>query len=528
MSTSRRLFILVAVALGLTAVNPLVAPGLAQPATDLLRLTWWTDVGFPTPFAFSTVGPGGIARLSLIYDTLLWKNENGLIPWLASSWRVTVDGKAYVFTLHPNVSWHDGSPFSARDVKFSFDYYRRHPFKWVDTAVVDSVEARDRRTVVIKLKEPYAPFLEEIASIVPIIPEHIWQFVAQPERLQELSAAVGTGPYRLVDYRPEVGQYRFIANPNYFKGKPLIGEIQYVLTPRERELLAVQNGEVDAASGTTYDVVRTFADHPYLRVLETEPLSVARVIFNMERPPTIIKAFRQAIAYALDRKRIGEIVTRGPAPVGSVGVIPPGDPWFNREVKVYPYDPDRARALLRSLGYVDRDGDGWLEAPTGERLQIELLTSPVRDAELIQSMLKEVGIEVKVRAVDPTTRATLAAEGKFQIAFTTHTGTGGDPDYLRTWFTGESANLFARGSALRQPEFLRLAKLQVRTLDPQRRLQMIYRMQDVLAEELPSLPLYYRRFFWVYDSRKFKPIATRGGLMNAIPLIENKVAFLRR
>ncbi len=497
-------------------------------ATAVLRIAWWTDVGFPTPFAFSPLGPGGVVRLSLIYDTLLWKDERGLIPWLAESWRAGADGTAYVFTLASGVRWQDGRPLTSRDVKFTFDYYRRHPFKWVDTSVVASVEVRDRRTVVVRLAQPYAPFLENIAGVVPIIPEHIWKTIERPEEEQDLHVAVGTGPYRLVDYRPEAGLYRFVAFGEYFKGRPTTEEIQYLLVPTERQVLAVQNGQVDVAMATTYDVARAFAGHPYLRVWETDPLSIARVVFNLDRLPTSLRLFRHAMAYALDRRRIAEIVTRGPAPIGSAGLVPPGDPWHNGRVKPYSYAPDVAQTLLRQLGYADRDADGILKSRDGERLQLELIASPAREVELIQQMLKEVGVDVRIRTVDPATRAELAAEGQFQMLLSTHIGSGGDPDYLRTWFTGEGANLFARGSAVRSPEFLRLARLQLHTVDSQQRRRYIDQMQVLLSEELPTLPLFYRRFFWIYDSRKFTPVATRGGLLNGVPLVENKLAFLPR
>lgn len=515
-----RLLVLLALAAALAG-----SPAAGQ--TAVVRLTWG-DVGFLTPFAFSTIGPGGVVRLTLIYDTLVWKDDRGLIPWLAERWRASPDGTAYVFTLRTPVRWHDGEPLTARDVKFSFDYYRKYPFKWVDTSVVTAVEVRDRRTVVVRLSHPYAPFLENIAGVVPIIPEHIWRGVEHPEREQDLRMAVGSGPFRLVDYRPEAGQYRLVAYDEYFKGRSLVREIQYLQIPAERQILAVQNAQVDSAMVTTYDVVRLFDGHPYLRVLETDPLSIARLLFHLDRPPTDQRLFRQAVAHALHRQRTAEIITRGPAPLGSAGVVPPTDPWYSDKVRQYPYDPPRARALLRQLGYGDRDGDGMLEARDGERLQVELIATPVRDVELIQQMLREVGMDVRIRTVDAATRAQLGSEGRFQMLLTFHIGSGGDPDYLRTWFTGQEANLFARGSAMRSPEYLRLARLQARTLDPARRRGLIDRMQVLLSEELPTLPLYYRRFFWVYDSRKITPIATRGGLLNGIPLMENKLAFLSR
>jgi peptide/nickel transport system substrate-binding protein len=519
----RLLLILIMVAL-------LVGLPVGAPAqTPVLRLAWWTDVGFPTPFAFSTIGPGGVVRLTLIYDTLVWRDERGLIPWLAESWTRSPDGTAYVFRLRRGVRWHDGRELTAHDVKFSFDYYRKHRFRWVDTSVVQAAEVRDRHTVVLRLSQPHAPFLANIAGIVPIIPRHIWADVTHPERAQELRYAVGSGPFRLVEYRPELGQYRFVANDDYFRGRPVVREIQYVVVPGARQVLAVRAGEIDMAMAATYDVVDLFAGHPYLRVLQTEPLSIVRLIFNMDRAPTDHRAFRQAVAYGLDRQRIAQTITRGPGIVGSAGVVPPTDPWHNPGVRQYPFDPGRARALLRELGYADRDGAGWLETAGGGRLQVELLASPGRDAELVHGMLRDIGIYTQLRTVDAATRVQLAAEGRFQMMLTGHIGAGGDPDYLRTWFIGRDAgNEFAVGAVMRSPAYVRLAQLQLRTLDPGQRRRHIHEMQAMLSQHLPTLALYHRRFFFIYDSRKFTPISTHGGLMNGIPLAENKLGFLRR
>jgi len=242
------------------ALLPAPAPGQTAPGlTPAIRLAWWTDAGFLTPFAVSILGPAGVTRLTLIYDTLVWKDGRGVIPWLAVSWRASPDGAAYVFTLRPDVRWHDGTPLTARDVRFSFEYYRRHPFRWIDTSVVSGVEVRDRRTVVIRLARRYAPFIENVAGTVPIIPEHVWQGIEHPEQEQTLASAVGSGPYRLAEYRPESGQYRLVAFDDYFRGRPLVREIQYLVIPQERQMLAVQSGQVDAGVTTTRDALALFA-----------------------------------------------------------------------------------------------------------------------------------------------------------------------------------------------------------------------------------------------------------------------------
>ncbi|MDQ3811585.1 MAG: ABC transporter substrate-binding protein, partial [Chloroflexota bacterium] len=155
----------------LSACTPAVAGGAAA-KTGVVRFAW-EDVGVPTPFRISTAGPGGAVLLSLLYDTLTWKDEHGIIPWLATGWSVSGDGLEYTFSLAPGVTWQDDQPLGADDVGFSFAYYAQHPFRWTSTSMVESATVIGPDQVRIRLRQPYAPFLEEVAGSIPILPRHI-------------------------------------------------------------------------------------------------------------------------------------------------------------------------------------------------------------------------------------------------------------------------------------------------------------------------------------------------------------------
>ena len=114
--------------------------GSAAPPGGAVRFAW-ADVGYPTPFRVSAAGPGGAVLLSLLYDTLTWKDQKGIIPWLGTGCDVSSDGREYTFSLAQDAHWQDGQPLTAADVAFSFNYYRRHPFRWMSTAMVDSATA---------------------------------------------------------------------------------------------------------------------------------------------------------------------------------------------------------------------------------------------------------------------------------------------------------------------------------------------------------------------------------------------------
>ncbi len=503
--------LLAAVAPALTFARPAAQDTAASVPADLVRIAW-ADVGVPTPFRVSSAGPGGATLLTLLYDTLTWKDEGGIIPWLATSWEIANGGLEYTFVLAPGVVWHDGQPLTAEDVAFSFDYYAEHPYRWTSTAMVAFATVTAPDTVVVTLTQPYAPFLEEVAGSVPIVPRHIWESVADPMTYDGAAATVGSGPYTLAEYRQAEGAYRLLANPNYFRGPVLTKEIQQLNTPAETRIQAVQGGELELTSTTDASVAELFPPDGDIRVLATPPLSVVRLAVNTARAPLDKPEVRQAIAYALDGAQIAAVVTKGEPIVGSAGVIPPGSPWFNPDLTQYAYDPEAARALLG-----------------GQEYTIELLADPAnREPELMAPMLAEIGITLEVKQVDGPTRTQLLREGNFQLGLVQHIGVGADPDFLRRWYSGEETNDFAQGSVFTNPEFTALGLSEAAATDPEARRADIFRMQEILAEELPTIVLYYRQFFWVYDSETVAPMNTWGGLMNGIPLAYNKLIFLQR
>ena len=234
-----------------------------MPATPRrLTLGWWTDIGFPSPFAFIPLGPGGVVRTSILFDTLTWKDENGIIPWLAERWDVSSDGLTYTFTLHPNVTWHDGRPLTADDVAFSYTYYRQHPFPWGASDMVDGADVVDARTVRIRLNRPFAPFLENVAGIMPILPKHIWEPVSDPLKFSGPDAVMGSGPYTFGSYKEGTGEYQFDANAAYFRGRPTVDTLRYVLVPLAQSVVGLQTHAADAILAMDYDVVKAFGQGP--------------------------------------------------------------------------------------------------------------------------------------------------------------------------------------------------------------------------------------------------------------------------
>ncbi len=508
--TRRQMMMGVASGVGALALPKRPVLARQQAPVERLRFAWWSEVGVPTPFQVSTVGPGGATLLTLLYDTLTWKDADGIIPWLATEWQARDDGLSYTFRLIDSARWQDGRPLTAADVAFSFTYYAQHPYLWMPTEVVASATATSDGAVRIDLKRPYAAFLHDITGVVPILPRHVWEPVTDPIAYEGDDRFIGSGPFRLVEFDQTAGAYRLTAHDGYWRGRPRVREWQQLRVPPEARVRVVQQGQADISLSTDGSVRELLAGDPRLRVHETAPLSVVRLAVNTARDPLDRAEVRQAIAFALDRVRIAETITRAPAIVTGTGVIPPETPWYNPAVPQYAPDPERARELLG-----------------GERHSIELVAdTTAREPELMAPMLEAVGITLNVQRVDAATRVQLLQDGQFQLALTSHIGVGGDPDFLRRWYAGEEANAFARGSIFDDGEFARLGEEQAATLDQERRMAIVGRMQEILAEELPTIVLYHRRFSWVYDPAVFTPLETWGGLISGVPFPNNKLALI--
>ncbi|MCI5167745.1 MAG: hypothetical protein D3903_17065 [Candidatus Electrothrix sp. GM3_4] len=184
------------------------------------------DWGFPTPYRHYPRGPGYI-RMSMVFDTLIWKDTTGVIPALAESWSYDPKTLSYLFTLRQGVKWHDGKPFTPADVVFTFQYLKEHPYNFVRLDSVSGCAIEGEHQVRVKLREPYAPFLTYMATM-PILPEHVWSKVSDPKKYVQPDSFIGTGPYTFVDFNKVKGTYLFKAFADYYQGRPKIDRLIYI------------------------------------------------------------------------------------------------------------------------------------------------------------------------------------------------------------------------------------------------------------------------------------------------------------
>ena len=362
------------------------------------------DFGFPSVYTISPKGQGYMT-LSYIFDTLMWKDESGLIPYLAEDYSVSEDGLTYTFQLRKGVSFTDGTPFTAEDVKFTFDYMKEHPYKWVSVSMVEEASVVDEHTVEIKLNKTYNPFLSDVAGSLPILPKHIWENVTEPETFTEPEAAISTGPFILENYDSAAGTYTLKANEDYFYGDVQIDKLVIANVSGGDSKEALLSGEIAAAPNISYKAAMSLKDSPEYTVLEGPGLSVTRLYFNFDEEAMAVKEIRQAMYHAVNLDEIVEKAYGGAGYPGSAGHVQPGTPWYNPDVRQYAYDVETAKKMLSEAGAADSNGDGILEY-NGEEMSYTLTFTENDEklAELLVSYMKAVGIELVPQSADDATQ----------------------------------------------------------------------------------------------------------------------------
>ena len=513
---------LVLAAMALTLLMLVTAQGSDDETVETLTIADSTgDWGYPSPYGHYSRGPGYI-RMSLIFDTLIWKDENGFVPALAESWEYLADEKAYVFHLRDKVTWNDKEPFSAQDVAFTIDYIQDHPYQWVDSSTIESAEVLDDRTVKITLTEEYAPFLDQVAGTLPILPEHIYDGVSDPASFMDSEALTGTGPFMLKSYDKAQGSYLYEANEDYYQGAPRTKQIKFIKVSQEMASASLEKGDVDAAAvpGETVDSLKDDG----FAVIKGNHDWVAKIMVNHNKEPFSDIKFRQALYYAIDRDDLVKTGLRGYGLEGSAGLYASDNDWHNPSQEEYAHDPARTGKLLEELGYA-MDGEGEYYSIDGYPDGIELLATAdtERQAELIKKHLEDAGIKINLRSVDSKTLDSLVGGWKYDLALSGHGGLGGDPAILNKVVSDMVSFNSARYD--KNSDLNEVLKGQLAVMDPAKRKDLVDSAQELIAEDLPALPLYYTDSYWASnDLVSF--YFTYGGVGSGVPIALNKMAFV--
>jgi peptide/nickel transport system substrate-binding protein len=408
-----------------------------------------------------------------LYNKLVaFDAESRLYPDLAESWTVGEGGRLYTFKLRRGVHWHDGRPFTAADVRWTFGQLAGRPGLAAEAIRrIERVEAPDGETVAIRLHEPWAPFLSTLAWFgVFILPQH------DPDGIAK-GRPVGTGPFRLGRW-DRGKRLELVANRDFFRPGPWLDRIVYTFSSDSKkvpELLL--SGAIDySMARAPLDAVPRLEREPAIRVSTSLTDSRIYCAFNLRRAPFADPRVREAINRAIDRQEILERALHGfGAP--AFGFYTPAVGWaYNGNAHVPAYDPGRARELLAAAGR--------------PALELELLVpsaSPMPEiAEILSRQLAAVGIAV---------RPVLLPLGQFLERASVHHdfdlalmggSQGPDPENLNLRF-GARGPMQVMG--YRSPGLAAALAEGARTTDLAQRARSYFRAQEILAQDLPVAPL---------------------------------------
>lgn len=471
---------------------------------------------------------------SLIFEGLTRTDPKTLevLPNLAERWE-TKDGKEWIFYLRDNIYWNDGEKFTAQDVVFTFNdliYNPDIPNSARDIFTIKGekivVEKIDDYTLKFRLPFKFSPFLRALSQ--EILPYHKYASLVKEKKFTfsmgldvKPKDIVGTGPYRIKKYLP--GERIVLErNPFYWKKDscgnqlPYLEEIVFLVLPNlDTALLKFLEQELDYYLLRPQDlaILGPYQEKNDFAIYNTGPSFGSNFLVLNQNPeinpytkkPFVRpyklkwfknKKFRKAISYAIDRERIIDLVMNGLAIAQYSPLTPANNFFYTSEVKKYPYNPQKAKELLKEIGFKDSDGDGVLEDEDNHKLEVTFFTNAdntqrVQIASLIKKDLEKIGMEINFIPLDFTNLVNkLTATYDWEMILIGLTG--GIEPYFGKNVWSYKGNLHMWNPTKRalddyEKEIEEIFEKAGQTLEEEKRKKLFYRWQKIVSEELPLI-----------------------------------------
>ncbi|MEA2053424.1 MAG: ABC transporter substrate-binding protein [Euryarchaeota archaeon] len=438
-------------------------------------------------------GYGAHPSLTGVYEQLVWLDyELEPQPMLATSWKVSDDGKVWTFYLREGVKFHDGTPFNAETAKQNFE--RLDAEKPGQLGPLESIGVVDDYTIQFTHSEPFAPFVRQLS----------WPFMSMisPDAVdgdRNVLEPIGTGPYKVVEYSP--GDKLVLArNEDWWGGMPkLEGMTLRCIPDANSRAMSLETGEIDLiidTGGVLPEYAGTLDADPEIEVLSRLIATSHFLILNGGKTPFNDTRARQAVQYATDQETIVDTILEGYGLPGKGAITPALAEWVNTEIDAK-YGTNEAEQLLTDAGWSDTDGDGILDKD-GQPFEVRLLLHsgmigrwPYEAiAEVIQSELNDVGIKADIQVLAGGAWSTALKDGEYEMTMTPYTLLG--PHFmLYDWFNSEGDMNLMRGMCYNNSRVDELTELGKVTMDQDERNEIYVEVQGIVAEEVPMFPIYY-------------------------------------
>jgi peptide/nickel transport system substrate-binding protein len=460
----------------------------------------------------------------LVYDTFLtWGQEDmSTSPNLAESWEQSEDGLTWTFDIRDDITWHDGTPFTAGDIAFTFNFILD---KGIGTYVdylpfTDEIVATDDTTLVWRTTRPtsaplYPPY-------VYIVPEHIfgqYEDRAAAREWKGFPDAIGTGPFELVEWR-RGDFWRLEANPDYWGGAPVVDEFVFRVFQNEETMIqALQQGEIDFADDIGASLFQSMEGDPNITLNEGRATTFVQMSFNQctdaveycadigwnHHPATTDPQFRLAVEHAIDRQTLVDRVRLSYGTPGATVVLDPR--WHHEPPNLVTHDPAEAQRILDEAGYLDTDNDGIREMPGGgQPLELRFIVrtenpDTIAAGEFISEWLRDVGIATITEAVNDAKLTDTWYSNDWDM-YIWGWGVEPDPNFqLGTYTTGQCGTW--SDTCYSNPEYDELYAESQTVPTVEEREQVIDELQQILYDDRPEIVLWYENYLQAYRSDRW-------------------------
>lgn len=473
----------------------------------------------------------------LIYDTPINLDATGKYePELAKTWSVADDGVTWTLELVDNAKFHDGTPLTSADVKYSLELYRdteAFPYLSSYPDVFESIEAPDSTHVVIKTSDPVGNF-EYRLTFMYILPKHIWEKESDPVAFANADM-IGSGPFKLAEY--EQGQFtRLEANKAYWKGAPHVdGVIFQTIANSDARVAALQHADIDVITEFLPTAVTALQNTENVKVIVNDPVAggMRDVFFNQVEPancppddpetaepdagvcsghPALRdRAVRRALATATDKQQLIDVAQLG---LGSPGLtlVPTGlGDFYASDVKDYAFSVEAARKLLDDAGYKDTNGDGVRECKAGQgctdltfrfNYPTDIDSAP-REAQLLEGMWQEIGVKLVITGLDSDTLTSVCCPAFDYDIMLWHWGSDPDPAFLLGVALCSEVTTGFSETGYCNPAYDDLYDQQGIQPDHTTRVDLVHQMQQILIDDAVYLVPFYEKQVQAYRTDKF-------------------------
>jgi len=432
-----------------------------------------------------------------IFERLAKFDKNGVPePALATSWETSEDGLVWTFFLREGVTFHDGTPFNAAAVKYTFDRMKDPALASPgagDVKIVENIVALDEFTVQFHLERPSAAFIS--TSIMSIRSGIVSPAAAEKFGEDFSFNPVGTGPFKFVEWEPD-SHVTLAKNAQYWAGAPLLDEVVFRPIPEAAtQMIELETGGVDLAFRVGPNDVGRIESNPNLQLFSTPDYNARYIFFQTQKAPTDNILVRHAISHAIPVDLILEAFLSNIA-VQIDGVMPDVS-WaaFSPETK-FEYDLDKAKALLAQAGYTEKNNQGYL-VQDGQEFFLEIYSPDGRypmDKEIaavIQQSLQDIGIRSEIKVLEWGAYLAAVDAGEHQLCILGWSQSTGEPaNMYGTQFKSHAIGGWANAMFYNNPKVDELLIQGEIESDMEKRAVIYKEIQEIIASDAPMIPLY--------------------------------------